>query len=78
MAAASSADRHWQHLSKARRAAVYRAVGRAGREAREAGDEQIRADLRIAIGLLRAHAVGKKPAVPASPRRKPAARRRAR
>jgi hypothetical protein len=46
----------WQRLPKARRAAVYRAIGRAGREARESRDAKLAADLRVAIDLLRTHA----------------------
>ena len=48
-----AADARWQRLNKARRAAVYRAIGRAGREAREAGESEVAADVRIAIGVLR-------------------------
>jgi hypothetical protein len=49
-------DDKWQRLPKARRAAVYRAVGRAARLAREAGDADVAADVRIAIDVLRRHA----------------------
>lgn len=52
-------DAHWQRLSKARRAAVYRAFGRAIRDAREAKDEQLAADMRTAFEVLRNH--GKAP-----------------
>ncbi|HUS66619.1 MAG TPA: hypothetical protein VMZ28_18910 [Kofleriaceae bacterium] len=55
---AARADARWQRLSKARRAGVYRAVGRALRLAREAGDTDVAADGRIAIEVLRAHARG--------------------
>jgi hypothetical protein len=54
-----AADSKWQSMSKARRAAVYRAIGRAAREAREAGDSALEADVRIVMNVLRAHA--KKP-----------------
>lgn len=53
---ATPADARWQRLPKARRASVYRAIGRAARDAREAGDATIAADVRIAIDVLRAHA----------------------
>lgn len=49
-------DDRWQRLPKARRAAVYRAIGRAARLAREAGDRDVAADVRIAIDVLRSHA----------------------
>ena len=49
-------DARWQRLPKPRRAAVYRAIGRAAREARENGDQAVAADVRIAIDVLRAHA----------------------
>jgi hypothetical protein len=54
--AASTTDARWQRLPKARRAAVYRAIGRASREAREARAKDTAADIRIAIDVLRAHA----------------------
>jgi hypothetical protein len=47
-------------MPKARRAAVYRAIGRAARIAREAGDAKLTADLRIAMTVLRAHAKAKR------------------
>ena len=53
---AARADARWQRLSKARRAGIYRAIGRALRLAREAGDKEVAADGRIAIEVLRAHA----------------------
>jgi hypothetical protein len=43
-------------MPKPRRAAVYRAIGRAARLAREAGDPAVAADLRIAMAVLRTHA----------------------
>jgi len=52
----SAVDATWQRTSKARRAAVYRAIGRAARIAREDGDKTVEADLRIAMNVLRAHA----------------------
>jgi hypothetical protein len=56
----AASDAKWQRMSKARRAAVYRAIGRAAREAREAGDSDVEADVRVVMNVLRAHA--KKPA----------------
>jgi hypothetical protein len=56
----AAADAKWQRMSKARRAAVYRAIGRAAREARENGDSDVEADIRVVMNVLRAHA--KKPA----------------
>ena len=47
-------------MPKARRAAVYRAIGRAARIAREDGDATVTADLRIAMTVLRAHAKAKR------------------
>jgi hypothetical protein len=49
-------DAKWQRMPKARRASVYRAIGRAAREARESGDREIESDLRIVMNVLRAHA----------------------
>ena len=43
----------WNRLPKARRAAVYRAIGRAGRFAREDKKPELAADLRIAMAALR-------------------------
>lgn len=56
----AAVDSKWQSMSKARRAAVYRAIGRAAREAREGGDRDVEADIRVVMNVLRAHA--KKPA----------------
>jgi hypothetical protein len=42
--------------AQTRRAAVYRAIGRAARIAREDGDATVPADLRIAMTVLRMHA----------------------
>jgi len=53
-------DSDWQRMPKARRAAVYRAIGRAARIAREDGDAKVTADLRIAMNVLRAHAKKKR------------------
>ena len=52
----AAADAKWQRLPKARRAAVYRAIGRAARLAREARESEVAADLRIVMDVLRAHA----------------------
>ena len=62
---APAVDRKWQLMSKARRAAVYRAIGRAGREAREYGDPGVTDDLRVVMNLLRAHAKAPKKRAPA-------------
>jgi hypothetical protein len=43
----------WQKLSKERRAAVYRAIGRAARVAREDRDTALTGDLRIVMDVLR-------------------------
>lgn len=43
----------WQKLSKDRRAAVYRAIGRAARVAREDRDRELAGDLRIVMDALR-------------------------
>jgi hypothetical protein len=53
----AAADAPWQQLSKARRAAVYRAIGRASRIAREDRDAELAQDLRTIMNVLRAHAV---------------------
>jgi hypothetical protein len=60
---AARADAKWQRLPRARRAGIYRAIGRALRLAREAGDKEVATDGRIAIEVLRAHA--------RTPRRRP-------
>lgn len=60
-------DTKWQRMPKARRAAVYRAIGRAAREAREGGDTTVEADIRVVMNVLRAHA--KKSARPAKKKR---------
>jgi hypothetical protein len=52
----AAADAKWQKLPKARRAAVYRAVGRAARIAREDRDAELADDLRTVMNVLRAHA----------------------
>lgn len=64
------ADAPWQRLNKARRAAVYRAIGRAARIAREDAQAELAADLRIAMGILRAHARAPKKRPAATTRRK--------
>jgi hypothetical protein len=53
----SAADAHWQKLPKARRAAVYRAIGRAARIAREDREAELADDLRTIMNVLRSHAV---------------------
>jgi hypothetical protein len=73
--ATSRSDGRWQRLKKSRRAAVYRAIGRAARDARESGAREVAADVRIAIDLLRAHARGRKQ--PAGKRSSSSATRRA-
>jgi hypothetical protein len=52
----AAADAKWQRTSKARRAAVYRAVGRAARVAREDREPELAGDLRTVMNVLRAHA----------------------
>jgi hypothetical protein len=52
----AAADARWQRIPKARRAQVYRAVGRAARDAREERDGKLAGDLRIVMDVLRAHA----------------------
>jgi hypothetical protein len=52
----AAADAKWQRLPKARRAAVYRAIGRAARNAREDRDTEVASDLRVVMDVLRAHA----------------------
>jgi hypothetical protein len=52
----SSVDARWQRLTKARRADVYRAVGRAIRDARTERQTELAADLRLVIEVLRKHA----------------------
>ena len=54
--ATRAADNKWQRLPKARRAAVYRAIGRASRDARENDERETAADVRVAMDVLRAHA----------------------
>ena len=49
-------DAPWQRLSKPRRAAVYRWIGRAARLAREDKEPEVAADLRVAMAVLRGHA----------------------
>ncbi len=52
----AASDARWQRIPKARRAAVYRAVGRAARQAREDGEREVAGDIRIVMDVLRAHA----------------------
>jgi hypothetical protein len=63
------ADKAWQRLPKARRASVYRAIGRAARMAREDRDKEIEADLRIAMNVLRSHAKAPKQRKPTKKKR---------
>jgi hypothetical protein len=49
-------DARWQRLTKARRADVYRAVGRSIRDARAERQTDLAADLRLVIEVLRKHA----------------------
>lgn len=53
-------DGKWQRVTKPRRAAVYRAIGRAARIAREDKRSELAADLRIVIDVLRVHAKASK------------------
>lgn len=69
----ASVDAKWQRTSKARRAAVYRAVGRAARLAREDREGELADDLRTVMNVLRAHAAA--PRRPAAKRRKKRAKR---
>jgi hypothetical protein len=55
----AAVDAKWQRLSKPRRAAVYRAIGRASRIAREDRDAELAGDLRMVMDVLRAHAVAR-------------------
>lgn len=52
----ASSDKPWKRLPKARRAAVYRAFGRAIKVAREDKDSELASDMRFAFSVLRAHA----------------------
>lgn len=49
----SAVTARWQKLTKARRAAVYRAIGRAARDAREDRDAELMKDLRVVMDVLR-------------------------
>jgi hypothetical protein len=60
----------WNRLPKARRAAVYRAIGRAGRIAREDRKPELAADLRIAMDVLRKNAKATRKPKPKPKRRK--------
>ena len=46
----------WKRIPKARRAAVYRAFGRAIREAREDRETELAGDMRAAFDVLKASA----------------------
>ena len=56
--ATKAGDKPWQRLPKSRRAAVYRAFGRAIRVAKEDKESELAGDMRIAFGVLRGHAKG--------------------
>jgi len=56
--ATNEGDKPWQRLPKNRRAAVYRAFGRAIRVAREDKERELAGDMRVAFGVLRAHSKG--------------------
>jgi hypothetical protein len=51
-------DTKWQKMPKARRAAVYRAIGRAARDARENREPELQDDIRTVMNVLRGHAKG--------------------
>jgi hypothetical protein len=57
----ATSDKPWQRLPKTRRAAVYRAFGRAIKVAREDHEGELAGDMRVAFGVLRAHAKGAAP-----------------
>jgi hypothetical protein len=57
----ASSDKPWQRLPKRRRAAVYRAFGRAIKVAREDAEGELAGDMRVAFGVLRAHRKGTAP-----------------
>jgi hypothetical protein len=57
----ATSDKPWQRLPKNRRAAVYRAFGRAIKVAREDSEGELAGDMRVAFGVLRAHAKGTTP-----------------
>lgn len=61
----------WQRVTKERRAAVYRAIGRAARVAREDREKDLASDLRIVMDVLRGLAASR-------PKPKPKPTRRAR
>lgn len=73
----NAADARWQRLPKVRRAAVYRAIGRAARIAREARDAELAEDLRTIMNVLRAHAVARGSSRAKSTRTTPKRRSRA-
>jgi hypothetical protein len=58
----SEEDKLWQRVPKSRRAQVYRAFGQRIRDARLEHDSELAADMRVAFGVLRAHAKPKKTA----------------
>jgi hypothetical protein len=61
----ANSDDRWKQLPSRRRAAVYRAIGRASREARLDEDSELAADVRVALDVVRTHAQSKR-----APRRK--------
>ncbi|HEY5933910.1 MAG TPA: hypothetical protein VIU61_04730 [Kofleriaceae bacterium] len=65
----------WNRLPRARRAAVYRAIGRAGRFAREDRKPELAADLRIAMAVLRGQFSPKARPVKRKPKAKPKRKR---
>lgn len=52
----AAVDAKWQRVTKPRRAAVYRSIGRAARLARENRQTELAADLRMVMDVLRVHA----------------------
>ncbi len=55
-----SPDDRWKQLPSRRRAAVYRAIGRASREARLDEEPELAADVRIALDVVRDRARSKR------------------
>ena len=55
----SAVTARWQKLTKGRRAAVYRSIGRAARVAREDRDAELTGDLRIVMDVLRSLAASR-------------------
>jgi hypothetical protein len=65
-----TSDDRWKQLPSRRRAAVYRAIGHASREARLDGWPELAGDVRLAMDVVRSHAGKKK-----KPARRPRKRR---